>query len=120
MRQSTGLTYSRVIADAYRQQGMYGVLFRGYFPWGAAQAMTKGLPILFVTGEAKDLALRMGASANEATIIGGIAGGVSQGVVVTPTQRLKTLIMTKPDSMVHVRGVPPCLRALWHELSANC
>lgn len=102
VRQSTGFSYTRVILDAYRAQGLYGVMYRGYFPWGAAQAVTKGLPILFVSGEVTGLAERAGFSPRSATILGGVAGGVAQGFVVTPTQRFKTLAMTKPDNLAHV------------------
>lgn len=93
VRQATGLSYVGAVRHAYVERGLVGVLYRGFFPYGALQAMTKGLPILFVEGEARR-ALEPHMPKKTAALLAGISGGVVQGICVAPTQRLKTLTMT--------------------------
>ena len=95
VRQATGLSYVGAVQHAYCEQGLRSVLFRGYFPYGAVQAMTKGLPILFVESEVKRrLVSTTALEAKTCALLAGISGGVVQGAFVAPTQRLKTLAMT--------------------------
>ena len=92
-RQVTGLPYAVVARDALRAGWL-----RGYFPWGLGQAATKGLPVL-ATQRACEDALLPPAPADgsaapgraAAVVLSGAAAGVAQAVVVTPTQRLKTV-----------------------------
>eukprot|EP00042_Codosiga_hollandica_P041621 m.373626 g.373626 ORF g.373626 m.373626 type:complete len:293 (-) comp56152_c0_seq5:230-1108(-) len=93
VRQATGLSYIGAVRHAYNERGLVSVLYRGFFPYGALQALTKGLPILFVEAETKRL-LEPHLPKKTAALLAGISGGVVQGAFVAPTQRLKTLTMT--------------------------
>jgi hypothetical protein len=93
VRQATGLSYVGAVRHAYRERGLVSVLYRGFFPYGALQALTKGLPILFVESEVRRH-VQGRLSKRTTDLIAGIAGGAVQGAFVAPTQRLKTLTMT--------------------------
>ena len=94
LNQSTQRSYMSCLRTLYARGGLYGLLYTGYFPSGAAQAVTKGIPILFVKGETNDLFLKHGVSPGIAGLFSSIASGSAQGLVVAPTQRLKTLALT--------------------------
>ena len=94
VRQSTQQTYYNSLRGLYTRGGLYGLLYTGYFPAGAFQSITKGLPILFVQGEVSQIAETNGINKRKAALIGGMCGGFVQGIIVTPTQRLRSLALT--------------------------
>ena len=63
VRQATALSYAASIKHAYVQRGLLSVLYRGFWPFGSLQAITKGLPVLFIEHEVS-AALLIGAHHN--------------------------------------------------------
>ena len=103
LRQSTQQTYYGSLRRLYQRGGLYGLLYTGYFPAGAFQAATKGLPVLFVQGEvSRRLAETNGISKRKAALVGGMCGGFVQGLVVTPTQRLRSLALTNTTGQASI------------------
>lgn len=94
-RQATNMGYAQIARLWWKQEGVLS-FYRGFFPWGLLQTL-KGVPVLFASSEASYHAKRYGLGSVTADSIGGVLGGVSQGVFLTPTQRLRTIAMTKPD-----------------------
>lgn len=94
MRQSTQQPYLNGLKGLYQRGGLYGLLYTGYFPAGIIQAATKGVPILFVQGEVSRLLRNEGIDSNYSAALGGISGGIAQGIIVAPTQRLRSLALT--------------------------
>ncbi len=109
LKQNSQKNYIPITRNYINRFGLWGLLYRGYFPWGATQAFTKGLPILFVPSEVTKYLNRNDLCSNEkATLIGGISGGIAQGMIVTPTQRLKTITITnrsKEPTYKHIMDV---------------
>jgi hypothetical protein len=107
LRQSTHQPYLTGLRGLYQRGGLYGLLYTGYFPAGIFQASTKGLPVLFVKGEVSKRLENQGWKRNTAALLGGIASGIAQGVVVAPTQRLRSLALTNTTgipAMEHIRN----------------
>ncbi len=99
VRQSSGYSYYSILTNLINKKGYFNLFYRGYFPWGILQSSTKGLPILFVPSKIKRILLFHNiCSENKAVYIGGCLGGVCQGLITTPTQRLKTLAYTNNNS----------------------
>lgn len=98
IKQTSGNSYFHITKNIYRNHGLFGLMYRSYFPYGMAQSITKGLPVLFVQHETSNYFHKnSNLSDNKISLLGGMLGGASQGLVVAPTQRLKTLIMTNPS-----------------------
>lgn len=93
-RQSTGLPYKQIAINNWKLDGVFSI-YRGFFPYGLLQ-MGKGLPVLFTQGEVKYQLDRSGVnlSNNQKNIISGISAGITQSIVLTPLQRLKTVAIT--------------------------
>lgn len=93
-KQSSNASYPRIVTDIWKQYKMKG-FYIGFWPWSAFQ-ITKGLPVLFVQAETKNMMdTYTSLSSSQSQLLSGVLGGMSQGVFVTPTQRLKTIIMTR-------------------------
>jgi hypothetical protein len=86
-------SYRQIVGDMYRQHGLVRTFYRGFLPWGALQSV-KGLPLLFVKEEISRYSRSKGGDKKTADLLGGIAGGMSQSVFITPTQRMKTVALT--------------------------
>jgi len=77
-------------------KGLAGTL-DGFFPWGFMQAVAKGS--VFSWGQAHSAQLlhnNHDLTKNQKTIISGGAGGLVQGIVMSPLLLLKTRVMTDP------------------------
>jgi len=99
VRQSSGNSYYSILKNIIDKKGYYKLFYRGYFPWGILQSSTKGLPILFVPSEIrKRLLYHNICNESKAVYIGGCLGGICQGLITTPTQRLKTLAYTNNNN----------------------
>lgn len=94
IKQASGRSYPAIMKDLWVHEGVLG-FYKGFLPWGSIQ-ITKGIPVLFIQAEVDYRMKKMGASNDAAAIAGGVLGGVGQGVFMTPTQRLKTIVMTDP------------------------
>eukprot|EP01114_Cavostelium_apophysatum_P008060 TRINITY_DN20329_c0_g1_i1.p1 TRINITY_DN20329_c0_g1~~TRINITY_DN20329_c0_g1_i1.p1 ORF type:complete len:309 (+),score=50.66 TRINITY_DN20329_c0_g1_i1:28-927(+) len=94
IRQAKNVSYGSIAADLWKNEGFLG-FYKGFMPWGAIQ-MVKGIPVLFVQGESDHYLKSMGVGNKTAETLAGVAGGIAQGVFITPTQRLKTIVMTDP------------------------
>jgi hypothetical protein len=106
VKQATGNSYPSILKDIkqdFRANGMVA-FYRGYYPWGVLQCV-KGAPVLFVQDIVNNnLQTNYGhilsKTSNEdqikfrSNIIGGLCGGFSQALFLTPLQRLKTEVMT--------------------------
>jgi len=85
------IKYNNLVYKQYSTLG-YRCWLNGFIPWGISQALTKGIPVIFVnkTSEKKlqpyidNNYIRFG--------ISGCLSGIVQSVCVTPTQRLKTVV----------------------------
>jgi len=94
-KQSSNKTYSNITKDLWRRHRYKG-FYLGFMPWSVLQTV-KGLPVLFVQSETCHL-FKKYTSLSEPTrfLFSGILGGMAQGIFVTPTQRVKTIVMTHP------------------------
>jgi hypothetical protein len=106
IKQATGNSYPSILKDIkhdFRANGMIA-FYRGYYPWGVLQCV-KGAPVLFVQDFVNNnLQTNYGPILSKTTnedqikfrsnIIGGLCGGFSQALFLTPLQRLKTEVMT--------------------------
>lgn len=74
-----------------------------------------GLANSFVVVQTEHRLKQVGMPRHYAEVLGGIMGGVSQGVFMTPTQRLKTIVMTDPRmnaEKAEIKGVVNTSKAL--------
>jgi len=94
IRQAQNVSYAKAFNDLWKHEGFIG-LYKGFLPWGALQ-MVKGVPVLFIQAEANHKLLSMGFGKKTSDISAGVLGGIGQGLFMTPTQRLKTIVMTDP------------------------
>jgi hypothetical protein len=94
IKQATNQSYVTITRDLWRNEGFLG-LYKGFLPWGALQ-MVKGIPVLFIQAESDHQLKKLGVGAGVAETLAGVLGGIGQGVFMTPTQRLKTIVMTDP------------------------
>lgn len=97
LKQATNKSYPNLMRGLWREHKFRG-FYLGFYPWGLSQ-IVKGLPVLFVQAETHNfLTKNTNITKDNAMILSGMCGGMSQGVFVTPTQRLKTIVMTYPQS----------------------
>lgn len=94
IKQASNQSYIKIMGDLWRNEGILG-FYKGFAPWGAIQTI-KGIPVLFIQAESDYRLKSMGVSTKTAETLAGFLGGVGQGVFMTPTQRLKTIVMTDP------------------------
>jgi len=89
-------TYPSYVAAARHMWQELGFLsfYKGFWPYGVFQGMYKGLPVIFVQGEAKHKLVEAGMDAKRAGVVAGVTAGMVQGAMVAPTQRLKTIVGT--------------------------
>jgi hypothetical protein len=104
IRQATGDSYPVICRTMMTDLKVNGIpaLYRGFYPYGILQS-AKGIPVLYVQDcvsyQLQSSSFFQNMSGNNAiqtraSIIGGLCGGFSQAIVVTPLQRLKTEMMT--------------------------
>jgi len=94
IKQATGRTYFSIMKDLWVNEGWLG-FYKGFMPWGAIQT-AKGIPVLFIQSECDVLFKKWGLDRKTSETLAGVAGGIGQGIFMTPTQRLKTIVMTDP------------------------
>jgi len=94
IRQAQNVSYAKAFNDLWKNEGFVG-LYKGFLPWGALQ-MVKGVPVLFIQAESNHKLREMGFGNKTSEISAGVLGGIGQGLFMTPTQRLKTIVMTDP------------------------
>ena len=96
-KQSSYYTYPNIARNIWNKHAYRG-FYLGFYPWGMMQ-MTKGLPVLFVQSETFNWFNNYtNLSQNSKILYSGVLGGMVQGAFITPTQRIKTIIMTHPDN----------------------
>tara|TARA_Y100001970_G_C14152183_1_gene813365 strand:- start:385 stop:1308 length:924 start_codon:yes stop_codon:yes gene_type:complete len=104
MKQSSKSTYPSIMKSIWSTYKMKG-FYLGFWPWSFIQT-TKGLPVLFVQAETKHMfQTTTSLSSSQSQLLSGIIGGMSQGVFVTPTQRMKTIVMTKTQTKKSVEEI---------------
>ena len=90
-----GGSYSNIISGLWRKHRFRG-FYLGFYPWGVSQ-IVKGLPILFVQAETHHcLKSYTPFSESMSMMMSGVFGGMTQGLFITPTQRIKTIVLTYP------------------------
>ena len=95
LKQSTNKTYANLIKGLWKEHKFRGV-YLGFYPWGFSQII-KGLPVLFVQAETQNyFSKNTTINKDNIVLLSGMCGGISQGIFITPTQRLKTIVMTYP------------------------
>ena len=105
-RQATGISYSMIYRSMMNDFNKHGIraLYRGFYPYGVIQS-TKGIPVLYVQDyvshhlQSSPMIRNLYSNNNDtirlrASIAGGLCGGFSQAVIITPLQRLKTEMIT--------------------------
>jgi hypothetical protein len=85
------VTYKDGIKNLYSRNGLYSLLYTGYYPYGFIQSFTKGIPFFYAHMTTKELLLKNNFSNNTSMTISGFIGGFAQGFFIAPTQRIKTL-----------------------------
>ena len=121
-KQATNENYNTIIKNCYKKNGI-GMFYRGFYPWGALQCI-KGMPILFTQHHTSYYLKKKNFLKNEhREIIGGVLGGISQSIFMTPLQRLRTIVLTN-DSIkglntssllrqkIHEEGISTIYRGL--------
>jgi hypothetical protein len=94
IKQAQNIPYPTIAKDLWKNEGFLG-FYKGFAPWGALQ-MVKGIPVLFIQGESEFWFKKWGMPEQTAETLAGVMGGIGQGIFITPTQRLKTIVMTDP------------------------
>jgi len=94
IKQATNQSYAKIISDLWKNEGFLG-FYKGFAPWGMLQTV-KGIPVLFIQAECDHRFKGMGLSNRTSETLAGFMGGAGQGIFMTPTQRLKTIVMTDP------------------------
>jgi len=94
IRQAKNVSYYEAFQGLWQNEGFLG-LYKGFLPWGALQ-MVKGIPVIFIQAESDHAMKEMGVGKQTSETLSGILGGIGQGIFITPTQRLKTIVMTDP------------------------
>jgi hypothetical protein len=94
IKQAKGQSYFSIMKDLWVNEGWLG-FYKGFFPWGFIQ-IGKGIPVLFIQAECDHRFKTWGIPNKTAETLAGVMGGIGQGVFMTPTQRLKTIVMTDP------------------------
>eukprot|EP01116_Phalansterium_solitarium_P002799 TRINITY_DN13072_c0_g1_i1.p2 TRINITY_DN13072_c0_g1~~TRINITY_DN13072_c0_g1_i1.p2 ORF type:complete len:298 (+),score=51.17 TRINITY_DN13072_c0_g1_i1:138-1031(+) len=94
MKQSKGGSYFSHANKLWIDEGVLG-FYKGFMPWGFIQ-IAKGIPVLFIQAECDHYFKQWGVHGKTAEVLSGVLGGMGQGIFMTPTQRLKTIVMTDP------------------------
>ena len=96
-KQATGMSYPSIAKQFWKIDGPMSI-YRGFYPYGLMQ-MGKGIPVLFTQGEVKyQLDKHTNLSNTHKGIISGVSAGITQAVVITPLQKLKTTAMTDTNN----------------------
>lgn len=97
LKQISDQTYPQIIRHMWGQYGRKS-FFLGLYPWGLLQTV-KGLPIAFVQSKVYNHLTDY--NETHRMLISGFSSGVVQGIFLTPTQRMKTIMMTKSPTYVY-------------------
>jgi len=101
MKQSSNATYPGIMRYLWGRHRFRG-FYLGLVPWGLIQT-SRGLPVLFVQSEMKEVfENNTDWKDMKINLLSGVTGGMVQGFFVTPTQRLKTLMMTYPKTNKYI------------------
>jgi hypothetical protein len=93
-KQTTNKSYPQIINNLWNNY-RFKSFHLGFYPWGMSQCI-KGVPVLFVQSESEYLLKKYNIGNNKKRLaISGLLGGMSQGLMLTPTQRLKTIAITQ-------------------------
>ena len=114
VKQATGDSYPTIMRAVYKDYCSNGIIafYRGYYPWGVMQCI-KGAPVLYVqdvvnTNLQTKYRNILSSDNNvdeiklKSNIIGGLCGGFSQALYLTPLQRIKTELMTSDNAKINV------------------
>ncbi len=74
------------IAKTYARGGVTG-FYQGLIPWGWIESSTAGGILVFTSSFVEDYMVKTGVSKGSAGLLGGIAGGVAQGYLVSSLTR---------------------------------
>jgi len=104
-------TYPQIIQDLVAESGWLGAFYRGFVPWGTILC-AKGLPVLFIQSEVMHRARLAGLERTKAEALGGVLGGIGQGILVTPLNRLRVSVISdqKLNAMGPLRGMQEVIR----------
>lgn len=89
----TGTPYTDAIKNLYNRNGIRGLMYTGYFPYGMTQAFIKGIPFFYTHISVKEYLEKTSCPKNIVMGVSGLAGGCAQGFVIAPTQRIKALML---------------------------
>jgi hypothetical protein len=74
--------------------GLWGAVYRGFFPWGMTQGLLKGAPVLFIHNETRYVLDKHNiCSTRTADQVSGCLSGAAQAIIMTPFQKLKVTIV---------------------------
>ena len=90
-KQLYGKSYKSIIKKVINKNGY----IRTYYPYGLLQAVTKGAPLLVVSRKVKSIIKPYDLNPYLVGLMAGSSAGTAQACIVTPTQRLKTVIWTE-------------------------
>lgn len=82
------------IAKTYARGGIAG-FYQGLVPWGWIESSTAGGILVFTSSFVEDSVVKMGFSKGSAGLLGGVAGGVAQGYLVS--QSRPTFVLNHDD-----------------------
>lgn len=95
-----GSSYPNSIKNLYQRNGIYSLLYTGYFPYGIVQSFTKGIPFFYTYMTVKEYLNNKKFSPNVVMALSGFSAGFAQGYFIAPTQRIKTLLLINSNISV--------------------
>lgn len=96
----TGTSYPNAVRNLYNRNGIKGLMYTGYFPYGMSQAFVKGIPFFYTHVSVKEYLEKTTCPKSLIMGISGLAGGCAQGFVIAPTQRIKALMLVNENLSV--------------------
>jgi len=93
IKQVSNLSYPIIVSNLWTNY-RYKCFFIGLYPWGMLQ-IVKGLPVTFTQSHIYNYLNNY--NETNRMLISGFISGIIQGIFLTPTQRLKTIVMTDPS-----------------------
>jgi hypothetical protein len=89
--------------------GLWGAVYRGFFPWGMTQGLLKGAPVLFIQNETRYvLDKHRMCSPRTADQVSGCLSGAAQAIIMTPFQKLKVTIVAN-NTLNGMRPLHSCV-----------
>lgn len=92
-----GTKYNNAVKILYQRNGLYGLMYSGYFPAGLVQSLCKGMPFFYTSFTVKEYMIKKKYDSNTIALASGAAGGLSQGLFMGPTQRVRVLLVMTKD-----------------------